>query len=168
MAFIDLLIHETTEKYGLGNNGIAVISAVVSTLNQPHIGGLEGFLNRFRQAGLSDHVKAWLQNEIEPALLPHHLEAALDSATLQQIAAKAKLSQTQTIAVIAFVIPLLISHLAARKAVFSAQPDEIRQALWSTQNIRLPITAAAPPFVLSQLVANAKSQGRKLLRGVSF
>lgn len=168
MAFIDLLINETSEKFGLGNKGIAVISAVVSTMNQPKYGGMDGFLKRFRQAGLSDQVNAWLQNEIEPPLLPQHLDLALDAATLHQIADKAKLPLTQTTEVVAFVIPLLISHLAARKITVSTQPDAIRQALWSNQNEPPPLAASAPPFLLNQLALSAKAQGLKLLRGFPF
>lgn len=168
MAFIDLLINETTEKFGLGNKGIAVISAVVSTMNQPKYGGMDGFMNRFREAGLSDQVNAWLQNEIEPPLLPQHVEMALDAATLQQISDKAKLPLTQSTAVIAFVIPHLIRHLAARKITISTQPDAIRQALWSNQDVPPTLTASAPPFLLNQLALSAKSQGLKLLRGFPF
>ena len=168
MAFIDLLINETTEKFGLGSKGIGVISAIVSTMNQPLYGGMEGFLNRFRQAGMSNQVNAWLQNEIEPPLLPQHLEAALDLFTLQQIADKAKLTLSQTKEVVAFAIPLLICHLAARKTLFSTQPDAIRQALWSNQNEPPPITPDAPPFLINQLASSAKSQGLKLLRGFPF
>lgn len=170
MAFIDLLINETTEKFGLGTTGIAVVSALVSTMNEPSSGGIEGFINRFRQAGWTEHVNAWLQNEAEPLLVPQQLEAALESATLQHLADKAGLPIEKATEVIAFLVPLLVGHLAARKAVFSSQPDEIRQALWSNQ-IEPPQTdaiSAVAPFSLHQFGATAKSRGMKWLRALSF
>lgn len=168
MAFIDLLIHETTEKFGLGTKSVAMISALVSTMNQPQFGGMEGFLNRLRQAGLTAQVNAWLQNEVEPILLPQQLEAAYDPATLQQLADKAGLDLPQTIEVTAFLIPLLVRHLAARKTLFSAQPDEIRQALWSHSPAVTVVPAAPLPFSLHQFAASTKARGLKLLRAFPF
>jgi uncharacterized protein YidB (DUF937 family) len=170
MAFIHFLIQETTEKFQLEKQSIAVISALVAKMNQESTGRLEGFLNRFRQAGMTAHVTAWLHNESIPPLAPEQLGAALEVSTLQQIATKAGLPLSQTTEVIAFLIPLLIGHLAARHAVFAAQPDEIRQALWSGQpTIPLAIPPAPDqPHWLNQLATNTKSKGMKLLRTLPF
>ena len=160
MAFIDLLINETTEKFGLEQNGIAIISALVSRMNEQTSGGIDGFLTLFRQANLTEHVNDWLQNESKATLSPQQLASALEPATIQQLADKAGLPLEKTSEVVASLVPLLIGHLAARKAVFASQPDEIRQALWSDQIVRQPEIAAAPAktqaFSLYQLAANAK------------
>ncbi len=170
MAFIHLLIQETAEKFQLEKESVAVISALVATMNEPGAGGLESFLNRFRQAGMTAHVNAWLHNETIPPLAPEQLEAALTTSTLQQLAAKAALPLPQTTEVIAFLIPVLIGHLAARRAVFAAQPDEIRQALWSGQSATPPAAISTPKqsHWLNQLAANTKSRGMKLLRTLPF
>ena len=172
MAFIDLLINETTEKFGLEQHGIAIISALVSRMNQQTSGGIDGFLNIFRQACLTEHVNDWLQNESKATLTPQQLASALEPETLQQLAQKAGLPLEKTSEVVAYLVPLLIGHLAARNAVFSSQPDEIRQALWSDQIVRQPEIAAAsaqsPAFSLLQLAASAKLRGVRLLRAISF
>ncbi|HEX4950811.1 MAG TPA: YidB family protein [Blastocatellia bacterium] len=170
MAFIDLLINETTEKFALGKNGIAVLSNVIAILNEPRAGGVEGFLSRFREAGLTDQVNAWLQNETEPPLLPHHLQAVFNETTLYQWMAKTERPLPETLEVIAFVIPRLIGHLAARKALFVTQPEVLRQALWSDEVLRLPDLDEAqinylPP---QQLVPNPISRRLKLRRTLPF
>ncbi len=168
MLFIDLLINETTEKFALENKGIAVLSALVATLNHPETGGMEGFLNRFRQVGLAEHVTDWLQNESEFKLLPPELEAALGTATLQQIAAKAGLPQTQTTEVVAFLIPPLVRHLATRNPALATQPNDIRQALWSNQNTRLPVLAPAAATAAQHIAVGAKARALKFLRALPF
>lgn len=135
MAFIDLLIDETTEKFDLKQSGIAIISALVSKMNEQDSGGIAGFLDRFRQASLTQHVNDWLQNESRAMLSPQQIASALEPATLEQLARKAGLPLEKTSEVVAFLVPLLIGHLATRNAVFSSKPDEIRQALWSDQSV---------------------------------
>lgn len=170
MAFIHFLIQETTEKFKLEKQSVAIISALVAKMNEAGTGRLEGFLNCFRKAGLTAHVNAWLTNEETAPLAPELIEAALEPSDLQQLADKAELPLRQTTEVIAFLIPLIIGHLAARRAVFAAQPDEIRQALWSNPSaipLAMPSTPNQPHW-LSQLATNTRSRGMKLLRTLPF
>jgi uncharacterized protein YidB (DUF937 family) len=141
MAFIDLLLQETTEKFGLRTKGVAVISALLCTMNNLESGGIEGFLNRFRQAGLTEHVNAWLQNDLDKPLTSPQLETALGRPSLQHIADKIGLPLVQTSAVFAHLIPLIVGHLAVQNSVFSAQPNEIRRALWSDHSTLPPAIA---------------------------
>ena len=178
MTFIDLLIHETTERFGLGNKGIAVISALVATMNQPGSGGLEGFLNHFRNAGFTDHVQAWLTSDLEKPLTPNQLEAALPAATLQQIADKTQLPLPQTCEVLAFLAPLLVRQLASYQSELSAYPNDIRRALWSNhpvpptfvvaKGVEEPTAAPVRVPKLRQIAAYTKARGAKLLRTIPF
>ncbi len=178
MTFIDLLIQETTERFGLGNKSIAVISALVATMNQPGAGGLEGFLTHFRNAGFTDHVQAWLTADQEKSLTSNQLEAALPALTLQQIADKTQLPLPQTTEVLAFLVPLLVRQLASYQSELSTYPNDIRRALWSHQPVPPAVRAAqeaekptvAPARVpkLRQIAAYTKARGARLLRTIPF
>ncbi|MBS1807843.1 MAG: hypothetical protein JST84_06610 [Acidobacteria bacterium] len=142
MVFIDLLINETTERFDLGNKGIAVISALMATLNRQDAGGVEGFLTNFRRAGMEEYVEAWLAADPNKTITPAQLTAALPTITLQHIADKAKLSLLQTTEVLAFLIPILVGQLALYRAADFTHPNDIRRALWSNQ-LRSATTAVA-------------------------
>lgn len=178
MTFIDLLINETAKRFGLGNKSIALISALVATMNQPESGGLEGFLTYFHQANLTDHVNAWLAADLGKPLTPNQLEAALPAATLQQIADKTQLPLPQISEVLAFLVPLLIRQLAGYQSELSSYPNDIRRALWSYQTVAPTFVVAqeaeeptVPPArvpKLRQIAAYTKSRSAKLLRTIPF
>lgn len=183
MAFIDLLINETNRKFGLSSQGISVISTLVSALNNQELGGFEGFLNRFRQAGLSENVNAWLDNNErnEGLLTTQQLEAALDCQFINIFTEKTGLGATRLVAILAFIIPPIVRHLSASRTVQSSQPDQIRKALWNNSRefqhttslvsadfSMVPKAEKAPGFSLLHQVSIAKSRGLKLWRSFPF
>ena len=183
MAFIDLLINETNQKFGLSSQGISVISTLVSVLNKQELGGFEGFLNRFRQAGLTENVNAWLDNNErnEGLLTTQQLESALDHQFINICTEKTRLESTRLIEILAFIIPPLVRHLSASRAGQSSQPDQMRKALWNNPQefqcaARLvpdkfsivPKAEKAPGFSLLHQVSIAKSRGLKLWRSFPF
>ena len=183
MAFIDLLINETNRKFGLSSQGISVISTLVSALNKQELGGFEGFLNRFRQAGLTENVNAWLDNNErnEGLLNTQQLEAALDRQFINIFTEKTRLESTRLIEILAFIIPPIVRHLSASHTMHSSQPDQMRKALWNNSRefqrttslvsadfSMVPKAEKAPGFSLLHQVSIAKSRGLKLWRSFPF
>lgn len=178
MVFIDLLIQTTSEKFNLGNKSIAIISALVATMNRQETGGLENFLAHFHRAGLTDHIIAWRTPDPQQTLTSSQLKTALAPALLQEIADKTQLPLTQTTEVLAYLVPLIIGQLTACRIALSAPPNDFRRALWSHSNV-LPVTstskstselnvAVARVPKLRQIAAFTKARGAQLLRAFPF
>jgi len=55
-------------------------------LQSANLGGLQGVVNQLQQAGMGNHVEAWVNGTEKPNLTPDMLQAALGSQQLQQLA----------------------------------------------------------------------------------
>lgn len=60
MALFDTLIREVAEKFSLGGNAEKLVIELVRAMSSPQTGGLAGFLDKFRQAGLAELVQSWI------------------------------------------------------------------------------------------------------------
>ncbi len=131
MAFIDLLINETSLKFELGNKSIAVVSALISTMNNGDSGGIDGFLDNFRVAGFSPEVAEWLSGNTNIYLTPDEIKSALHGEILQGLSSKTGVPHPLLSEILAFQIPAIICHLSSRQMTSLTRPDDIRKALCS-------------------------------------
>ncbi len=174
MAFIDLLINETEQKFALGNKSIAIVSALISTMNNSEIGGVEGFLDRFREAGLTTTVDAWVNDSEEISLTPNDIELSLEPSIIQELSHKTGFKHSQLTEVLAYLIPPIICHLAAKRASLAMPPDEMRKALWTVTNesepeLEIADSAESKPFSSPlQPLSSMKVLSGKLLRSLHF
>lgn len=66
MALFDALINDIAGRFGLGATATGLVREVLSmVVNSP--GGIGGFLDRLKSAGLSSAVTSWLGNANAPA-----------------------------------------------------------------------------------------------------
>ena len=66
MAIFNSLIAEIGSKFGLGPKSSALIAEVIRFMTSEP-GGIAGFLDRFKNAGLVSLVNSWLGNNNPPA-----------------------------------------------------------------------------------------------------
>ncbi len=179
MAFIDLLINETALKFELGNKSIAVVSALISTMNNSEIGGVEGFLDRFRKAGLAATVHAWMNGAEQISLTSAEVETALEAPLLQSLVAKTGVNNPLLSEILAFLIPSIICHLSFNRVTLVMTPDEMRKTLWTVTNDSELADFRVPAKALEQMttepilksfspVSSVKSLSGKLLRSFPF
>jgi hypothetical protein len=183
MAFIDLLINETALKFELKNKTIAVVSALISTMNNKEFGGVEGFLDRFRQTGLADTVAAWVNEAEQISLTADEVETALEPDLLQNLCEKTGVNNPLLVEIFAFLIPPVICHLASHRLTLAMRPDEMRKALWTvsteveaeSNDANFPVSTGFPapnqPEQISPSLTNASSRklfSSKLLRSFPF
>ena len=183
MTFIDLLISETALKFELKNKSIAVVSALISTMNNRESGGVEGFLDRFRNSGLADTVDAWVNEAEQISLSADEVEIVLGSFLLQNLCEKTGVNNPLLAEIFAFLIPSVICHLSSKRLTLAMHPDEMRKALWTVStevesesgNATFPVPAglSSPnsPDQISTSFINASSiklLSSKLLRSFPF
>ncbi len=73
-------------------------------------GGMQGLLDQFHAAGLSEHVQSWLGSGANLPITAEQLESALGSGPIASIAEKLGLPADQISAKLAEILPGLVDH----------------------------------------------------------
>lgn len=124
MGALDSVLNDVGNQVGMStNSSISLLSGLLSTITQQE-GGLGGFLDRFRRAGVGNAVSSWFSGEAK-SISPDTVENALGRDTIQNIASKAGLSFSAAATAIAYMLPRLVQKLAPGGAVPSRLPADI-------------------------------------------
>jgi uncharacterized protein YidB (DUF937 family) len=96
---------------GQEQQGSPLLGAVMGLI-QNHPGGLQGLLGQFQEQGLGDHVASWIGSGENQPLSAEHIQAALGSDQLQQLAAQTGLSHGEAASGLADLLPQVIDKLS--------------------------------------------------------
>jgi len=100
--------HGGSNQTGTNQNAL---SAVLSMVNN-HPGGLPGLVSAFEQGGLGSAVSSWVQpGTPNQPISGDQVQNSLGSDQIQEVAAKLGLPPEAASAVIAQVLPGIVSHL---------------------------------------------------------
>lgn len=127
MAIFDSLIEEIGRKFGLGAKSSALIAEVIRFMTSEP-GGVAGFLDRFKNAGLAGLVNSWLGNQNPEPMSAQQVEQGLGTS-INIIANKLGLGGSLITPALGYVIPKLIGMLTPNKTVPSAIPATWRSFL---------------------------------------
>jgi outer membrane protein OmpA-like peptidoglycan-associated protein/uncharacterized protein YidB (DUF937 family) len=124
MGTLDSVVSDVGNRFGM-NTGTAssLLSGLLSSITQQE-GGLSGFLDRLRRAGVGNTVSSWFKGEAK-SISPDTVENALGRDTIQNIASKAGLSLSAAATAIAFMLPRLVQRLAPGGTVPSRLPADV-------------------------------------------
>jgi outer membrane protein OmpA-like peptidoglycan-associated protein/uncharacterized protein YidB (DUF937 family) len=111
MAILDSLINESAERYGLGAKAPSVLSALLSLIDNDRTGGLHGFLDRFRQAGMGDQVSSWVNRGANTPITTDQLETALGPEMINRIASNLDVPRASASAALAYMTPRVVDLL---------------------------------------------------------
>ena len=126
MAIFDSLIAEIGSKFGLGAKSSALIAEVIRFMtNEP--GGVAGFLDRFKNAGLASLVSSWLGNKNPDPMSNQQVEQGLGTSIINMIASKVGLGGSFITPALGYVIPKLIGMLTPDKTVPSTIPANVEE-----------------------------------------
>ncbi|MEO7986043.1 MAG: YidB family protein, partial [Gemmatimonadales bacterium] len=84
MALLDGLVTEVADRFGLGAKAGPLVSGLLASLTDGQQGGIAGFLDRFRQAGLGNLVNSWIGHGGNSTLAPEQLDQALGTDTVER------------------------------------------------------------------------------------
>jgi outer membrane protein OmpA-like peptidoglycan-associated protein/uncharacterized protein YidB (DUF937 family) len=152
MAILDSLINEVAEKYGLGGKAGPLLSGLLSLMTNEQTGGLAGFIDQFRKAGLGEMVSSWINRGANAALTPSQLETALGNNVVDRLASNVGIPPNTASAALAFLTPKVIDMLTPDGVVPASLPG------WVNTNF-----SGADAPVRHDVVA-AKSSGGSLWR----
>ena len=93
MATFDTLIDDLASRFGLGANARSLVREVLTMISTSS-GGLGGFLDKLKSAGLSSEVTSWLGHPDASPIAAGQVERALGATALGGIASKLGLAQS--------------------------------------------------------------------------
>lgn len=116
MSMFDSMIDDVAKRFELGDRAGTLLSALLSLVTNSR-GGVEGFLDRFRNVGLGDLADSWVNRDANTHISNEQLESALGEETINDLAARAGIDYEKTRAASAFMIPHVIDQMTPEGVV---------------------------------------------------
>jgi outer membrane protein OmpA-like peptidoglycan-associated protein/uncharacterized protein YidB (DUF937 family) len=111
MGALDSVLTDVGSQLGISTSSAgALMSGLLSLINQD-AGGLSGFLDRFRRAGVGNLVTSWLGGDAK-AVSTDAIESALGHDTISQMASRAGLSFSTALSAVSLMVPKLVQRIA--------------------------------------------------------
>ncbi len=124
MALFDALIDDLASRFGLGATAAPLTREALALIVGAE-GGLDGFLNLFKRAGLDAPVAAWLGRSDPQPLTAGDLGKALGTPAIDGIAHRVGIALPAASAGLAYALPRLIGTLTPNGVVPAALPAEV-------------------------------------------
>lgn len=139
MAVFDALISDIAGRFGLGASAVPLVREILNlVVGSP--GGLSGFLDKLKSAGLGTEVASWL-GHADAAAIPASQLDALGSTALKGIASKLGLGTSAVSTAAAYALPKLIGVLTPGGTVPASLSSEVLNFLNpSVQRVAAPAT----------------------------
>jgi len=128
MAMFDALIDDLASRFGLGANAAPLAREVMGLMtNSP--GGVGGFLNALKSAGLSSEVTSWLGQANAAPLAAQQIDRVLGSNALGAIASRLGLSPAIVATAVGYALPKLVGLMTPGGAIPASLPAEVANFL---------------------------------------
>ena len=172
---LDTLIRDVGSRLGLGDQAQPLIEMVTGLIANPATGGLSGFLDKFRNAGLGSMVQSWLGSSSTPEVPTHEqLESVLGEGQasggglLSKLASSLGLPYGQAATAVAALIPMLVSRMTPGGTVPATLPTEFNGLLQGGLS-RLGVggAGAAISAAAARVLTGASSAASTTAAGVS-
>lgn len=143
----EVLIREAAVRFGLGDKALPVLQMLLAYMTAKDNGGLLGFLEKFKAAGLGPVVQSWLGGG--PSAQPitnSQLETVLGSSggLLSLVSGKLGLGRDNVTAALGYLLPVVVGKLTPGGSLPGSLPPEVQAlAAAGEQLIAAPAAAAA-------------------------
>jgi OmpA-OmpF porin, OOP family len=124
MMTLNQIIDEVTSKYGLGSQGGPLVRELLALVTGGQ-GGIGGFIDRLKGAGLGNLVSAWVGNTDAPSLSVPQVEGALGKGIIDRIAQKLGLSGSVVGPALAYLVPKVIGFLTPDGKIPTGIPPQV-------------------------------------------
>src|SRR5262245_39479972 len=124
MVAVDLLINEVAERFGIGGRAAPLMSELLSLMTDQQTGGVPGFIDRFKQAGMDQLVSTWISSNSNHPITPNQIESALGRDTIDRLAYNVGLPNSTVSSALTFLTPEVIDYLTPDGVVPSSLPQD--------------------------------------------
>jgi outer membrane protein OmpA-like peptidoglycan-associated protein/uncharacterized protein YidB (DUF937 family) len=125
MGTLDSVLVDVGSQFAISNSKTTHLLSGLLSLFTGSPGGLDAFLDRLRQAGLSSVVSSWLYDSSPRPITNNALESAIGRDTIDKIASKAGLSFTTASSALAYMLPNIVHRLTPGGVIPTRLPLDI-------------------------------------------
>lgn len=149
----DVLIREAGARFGLGDKALPVAQMLLAYMTNKDTGGLAGFLEKFKSAGLGPIVQSWLGGG--PSAQPisnSQVETVLGASggLLSLVTSRLGLNRDNLTSAIGYLLPAIVGKLTSGGSLPTSLPPEVAAFASAGQGLlAAPATAAAVAPVAS-------------------
>jgi outer membrane protein OmpA-like peptidoglycan-associated protein/uncharacterized protein YidB (DUF937 family) len=136
-ALLDVLIPETSQKFGLGDKAGALAKAVLTYIFDEVHGGMAGFVQRFRDLGLGDIIESWISRGENKPISESQVVEALGGEPLNRISELSGLSQQTVVPALAHLLPKLVDLLTPDGLVPALAPAAVTALIGRQREVSL-------------------------------
>lgn len=137
MRSLEAIIQSVAGKFGLGDKAALLLSEILSLITDEYDGGLSGFVDRMRRAGLGELVGSWIKIGPNNPISENELERALGSQVIGNIASRVGVAQHVTKSALASMLPDVVDFLTPHGSVPSSIPAEVRSFIRQEERARV-------------------------------
>jgi len=148
MALFDSLIGEIGQKWSLGAQAEPLVREVVR-LVAGGPGGISGFLDKLKTAGLASDVSSWIGGNGAAALTPRAVESAVGQPTINDIAGRLGMGTGAVSSVLAYAIPKTVGLLTPGGVVPQALSPELRSFIGRPEEAPARSAEQVPPLAMT-------------------
>ena len=135
---LDTLMREVSARLGLGDQARPLIQMLVAYIANPATGGLSGFLDKFRSAGMDGLVQSWLGSATTPQVpSASQLDTVLGTGDglLNKLATRLGLPYDKVSTAVAALLPMLVSRMTPGGTVPNVLPTEFNDIAREGQSL---------------------------------
>ena len=124
----DVLIREVASRFGLGDKALPLVQMLLAYMTNKDTGGLTGFLEKFKAAGLGPIVQSWLGGGAGAQPVTNsQLESVLGSSggLLSMLVPRLGLGRDNITSSLGYLLPAIIGKLTPGGSIPAALPPEI-------------------------------------------
>ena len=143
MATFDSLIEDLASRFGLGANAQSLVKEVLTMISSTP-GGLGGFLDKFKLAGLTSEVATWLGRPDATPIAAGQVERALGPTALSGIVSRLGLGQGAVSTALGYALPKIVGLLTPGGVLPVGVPAEVTGFLSQPRAVAAEPGLAAP------------------------
>lgn len=143
----DILIRELAARFGTGDKSSDLLRIVLAYMTNKETGGLMGFLERFKAAGLGPLVQSWLGNTVSAKPLNNtQVETVLGGpgGLLELLSHHTDAPRDNLAGAVAYLIPSLVAKLTPGGSMPGSLPEAVTSFMGDTKALlTLPADSVA-------------------------
>jgi len=129
MTILEPIINEVSEQFGLRGKAGPTMNALLIIMSNERTGGLQGFLDQFRRAGLGETVSSWVSRGSNTPITTEQLERAIGNDTVNRITSNVGVARAAGASALAYIIPRVVDLLTPEGVVPSRLPAWVNSYL---------------------------------------
>jgi OmpA-OmpF porin, OOP family len=122
MTILEPIINEVSEQFGMRGKANSLMNSLLSLISNERTGGLQGFLDQFRRAGLGEIVSSWVSRGSNTPITTEQLERSIGGDTVNRIASTNGIARAGAASAMAYMIPRVVDLLTPEGVVPSRLP----------------------------------------------